>query len=284
MTIAIIGATGSFGGDIINALLARGVDPPELLALGRNSNRLDELQSRGLRTAAIDISEETVAVTALTGVDTLLLISIGAPGEGLALRTAAVNAAKVAGVKHLVYTSALQASTTTFVLASEHAATEEVVIASGIPPTFVRVGWYTENLQQDFESARASEVIANSIGAGRLATAPRRDMAEAIAVVLTTPGQEGLTYELSGDVAWDYTEFAEAAKEVLGAPVRYDALTPEQEREMLTEAGLDEQTVSFIGMLNTGLREGTQASTTGDLARLIARPTTTLVQSLRNWR
>src|SRR5690606_31957181 len=112
MTIAIIGATGNFGGDIINALLARGTDASELLALGRDAAKLDALAERGLRTAAVDITDEDATAAALTGTDALLLISVGAPGQGLSPRSAAVNAAKVAGVPHIIYTSALNAPTT----------------------------------------------------------------------------------------------------------------------------------------------------------------------------
>jgi NAD(P)H dehydrogenase (quinone) len=284
MTIAIIGATGNFGGDIIDALLERGTDASDILALGRDGARLEPLAARGLSTATIDLADEAATAAALSGVDKLLLISVGAPGQGLAPRTAAVEAAKIAGIPHIVYTSALAAPTTSFVLAAEHRATEDVIAASGIPATFLRIGWYTDNLQQDFEAARTRGVIANSVGDGRLATAPRRDMAEAVAVVLTTPGHEGTAYELSGDTAWTYAEFAEAAQQVLGTPVAYQALTPEEEREMLIGAGLDEATVGFLGALNGGMRDNTQALTTGDLARFLGRPTTPLIDTLRTWK
>jgi NAD(P)H dehydrogenase (quinone) len=284
MTIAIIGATGKFGGDIIDALLNRGTDPAEILALGRDTERLEKLATRGLRTATIDLDDQAAAAAALAGVDTLLLISVGAPGAGLAPRTAAVNAAAAAGVSHIVYTSALNAPTTTFVLAAEHKATEEVVTASGIPATLLRVGWYTDNLKQDFDTARTRGMIANSVGDGRLATAPRSDIAEAAAVVLTTPSLQGDAYELSGDAAWNYTEFAAAAGQVLGTDISYQPLTPEQEHDMLLGAGLDEAAVGFIGAMNAGMRDNTQATTTGDLARLIGRPTTPLVDTLTTWR
>src|SRR5690606_36434228 len=105
-------------------------------------------------------------------------------------------------------------------------------------------------------------------------TATRRDTAEAAAVVLTTHGHEGHAYELSGDTAWNYAEFAQTAQDVLGTPKRYEPLTPEQERDMLLGAGLDEATVGFLGVLHQGMREGSQAMTTGELSRLIGRPTT----------
>ncbi|WP_454151785.1 NAD(P)H-binding protein [Microbacterium lacticum] len=232
----------------------------------------------------MDLTDETATAAVLTDVDKLLLIFVGTPGEALAPRTVAINAAAAAGVPHIVYTSALGAQTTAFVLAAEHKATEEVVTASGISATFLRNGWYTDNLQQDFETARERGVITNSVADGRLATASRRELAEAAAVVLTTPGHEGAAYELSGDSAWNYAEFAEAAQKVLGTPVRYEALTPQQEHDMLVDAGLDEGTVGFIGVMNAGMRDDTQAATSGDLAELIGRPTTPLIDTLNTWR
>lgn len=60
--------------------------------------------------------------------------------------------------------------------------------------------------------------------------------------MLTTSGHQGRSYELSGDTAWNYDEFAATAQELLGTPVRYEALTPEQENDQLRAAGLDEAT------------------------------------------
>ncbi|MDK1361126.1 hypothetical protein QNO00_12735 [Arthrobacter sp. zg-Y1219] len=119
------------------------------------------------------------------------------PGRRLRQHANAINAAKTAGVRHLIYTSAIEA-----------------------PTTILRNGWYTDNHRQEFESARQNGVIANSVGAGRIATAPRRDFADAATVVLSTPGHEGKAYELSGDAAWDYTEFAAAGElsKLIGRP------------------------------------------------------------------
>jgi NAD(P)H dehydrogenase (quinone) len=283
MTLAIFGATGQFGGDIIAALLERGTAPETILALGRNDECLAELADQGLRTAQVDLEDPASIQPVLTGVAVALLISIGAPGQGLPLRTNAVTAAKAAGVGHLVYTSALQAPTTRLVLAAEHKATEEVVRSSGIPATFLRNGWYTENHHQDFTTARQHGVIANSIGAGRLATAPRRDYAEAAAAVLTTPGHEGKAYELSGDVAWDYAEFAAAAQEVLGTPIRYQPLSPQEERDQLLAAGLDEPTVQLMTTLNANIRDGVFSHTSGDLSALTGHPTQPLRDTMRTW-
>jgi len=283
MTIAIIGATGQLGGLTVDALLERGVPAGDILALGRNTARLAELAGRGLRTAVVDLDDVPGTAKTLTGVQKLLLISLSEVGNRVPRHGNAVEAARQAGVSHLVYTSVLDAPTTILRLAADHKATEELVTASGIPATFLRNGWYTENHQQDFAAAREHGVIANGIGDGRIASAPRKDYAEAAAVVLTTPGHEGKAYELSGDVAWSFEEFAATARELLGTPVRYQPLTPEAERAQFLSFGLDEATADFVTALNADLSTGAVAATPGDLARLIGHPTEPLAETLKTW-
>jgi len=283
MTIAIIGATGQLGGLTVAALLDRGTPAEEILALGRNAVRLSDLARRGIRTAPLDLEDIDATAAALHGAQDLLLISLSDPGHRLPLHANAVEAARRAGVGHVAYTSVLMAPTTILGLAVDHRATEELIRESGIPATLLRNGWYTENHYQDFVAARDGGVVANSAGDGRLATAPRRDYAEAAAVVVSTPGHEGCVYELSGDTAWSYEEFAGTAQLVLGTPVRYEPLSSDDERDLLLGAGLDEATAQFIVEMNGSIREGALDSTTGDLARLLGRPTEPLEATMRSW-
>ncbi|MCQ1995791.1 SDR family oxidoreductase [Arthrobacter sp. zg-Y1171] len=283
MTIAIFGATGQLGGLVIDSLIARGVAPGDILALGRNQDRLSQLAGRGLRTARVDLDDAATTAGVLDGVEKVLLISMSEPGRRVAQHANAIEAARNAGVRQLVYTSVLEAPTTILALAPEHRATEELITVSGLPATFLRHGWYTENHRQEFDAARQTGVVANSVGPGRIASAPRRDYAEAAAVVLSTPGHEGKAYELSGDTAWTYTEFAAAAQEVLGTPVRYEVLAPEEEQKQLVALGLDEATAGFLGTLNANMRDGALAPAPGDLAKLIGGPTEPLIETMRAW-
>jgi NAD(P)H dehydrogenase (quinone) len=285
MSIAIIGATGQLGGHAVDALLERGTPANDILALGRNQDRLAQLAGKGLRTAVVDLDDKEATAASLDGADALVLISVGGMSGGLAPRANAVEAAQVAGVGRLVYTSVLQAPTTRLVIAPDHKATEEIISASGIPATILRNGWYTENQRPDFDSARQRGVIANSIGEGRIASAPRREYGEAIAEVLTTPGHEGQAYELSGDRAWSFAEFAEVAHDVLGSPVRYEILTAEQEHQQLVAAsGLDGATADLFTRAYADMRSGALSLTNGDLAKLIGRATEPLSDTLRSWR
>ncbi len=283
MTIAIVGATGQLGGHTIEALLANGTDPAQVLALGRNVDGLAHLATSGLRTAHIHLDDVADTTAILKDVDTLVLISVGGMTGAVAPRSNAIDAAKAAGVRHLVYTSVLQAPTTQLVIAPDHKTTEALISASGIPATFLRNGWYTENQHPDFDSARERGVIANSIGDGRIASAPRREYGEAIAVVVSTPGHEGQAYELSGDIAWSFAEFAAAAQGVLHSPVRYEVLTAEEEHAQLLASGLDESTAGLFGRSYADMRDGALSYTNGDLARLIGHPSESLSNTLQSW-
>jgi NAD(P)H dehydrogenase (quinone) len=50
-----------------------------------------------------------------------------------------------AGVAQLAYTGVLRGSEADFDLAADHAATEQLIPDSGLPYTFLRSGWYTED-------------------------------------------------------------------------------------------------------------------------------------------
>ncbi|MEP6482421.1 MAG: SDR family oxidoreductase, partial [Rhodoglobus sp.] len=202
--IVITGATGHLGRLIVESLLARGVAPDQLVAAGRNAEKLAELETLGVRTARIDYTDPDGLAAAFAGADKVMLVSSSEVGHRVAQHSAVIDAAVAAGVKHLIYTSAPAATTSALILAPEHKATEEYLVASGIPFTILRNGWYTENYIQTAQQGGESGTIASSAGEGRVASASRKDYADAAAVVLTTAGHDGKVYELSGDTAWSF--------------------------------------------------------------------------------
>jgi NAD(P)H dehydrogenase (quinone) len=281
MTIVVTGATGHLGHLIVEALLRDGVAPSEIVAGGRNLAKLDDLASRGVRVARLDYDDPATLTAALEGADTLMLVSASEPGKRVPQHRAAIDAAVAAGVKRIVYTSAPKATTSALVLAPEHKETEELIVASGIPSTILQNGWYTENYTGSATQAAESGSLVSSAGDGRVSSASRRDYADAAAVVLTTEGHEGKVYELSGDVAWSQADLADAISKATGKPVTYKPVTTAEHAEILTSAGLDEGTVGFVTALDANIRDGLIGYTTGDLSRLIGRPTTPLLEGLR---
>jgi len=281
MSIVVTGATGHLGRLIIERLIARGTSPAEIVAVGRNGNRLEAVAPLGVRTAVIDFARPATLDSAFAGADTLMLVSGSEVGQRTQQHANAIAAAARAGIMSIVYTSAPHADTSALILAPEHKATEQALRDSGISFTILRNNWYTENYLPSMTQAEGSGTYADSTRGGLVASASRIDYADAAAVVLTTAGHENTTYELAGDHAWDGAELAAAMAQVLGTPVAYSPLTPEQHTAALTAAGLDPGTVGFVVGLDGDISKGLLGDTTGDLARLIGRPTTPLAEGLR---
>ena len=280
MTILVTGASGHLGRLVVESLLNRGVAAENIVAGARNPERVADLAARGIHTVALDYTDTASIDAALEGVDHMLLVSSSEVGQRAAQHSNVITAAVKAGVEHLVYTSAPAATTSALVLAPEHKATEEAIVASGIPATILRNGWYSENYAGNVAQSAATGELVASVGDGRVASASRKDYAEAAAVVLSEPGHVGKIYELSGDIAWDYSELASVLSTISGVDVAYRAVTPDEHAAILSAAGLDEGTIGFVVGLDANTRDGLLGVTTGDLSRLIGRGTTPLAEGL----
>jgi len=234
----------------------------------------------GIPAREADYTRPETLVAALQGIETLMMISSSEIGQRAAQHRNLVEAAKRAGVKHIVYTSILHADTSPIDLAQEHRETEAMIKASGIAYTFLRNGWYTENYAPTVATAKQTGAVVAAAGDGRVASATRADYAAAAAAVLSSTGHEGRTYELSGDYAWDFKELATAITRITGREVVYQPVSAPELVEVLTAAGLDAGTAGFLAALDADTEAGLLATVTGELSRLIGRPTTPLLQAL----
>ncbi|WP_150239536.1 SDR family oxidoreductase [Nocardiopsis quinghaiensis] len=281
-SVVVTGATGHLGRLVVEDILAKGHPAERITATGRDAGGLTGLADRGVRTARADFGDPASLRDAFEGADTLLLVSGSEVGKRVDQHRNAIEAAGAVGVGHVVYTSAPKATDTTLVLAPEHKATEEILTASGLAYTVLRNGWYNENFEQQLDQARETGAFVGSAGGGRVASASRQDLAEAASVVLRDPkAHAGAVYELSGDTAWTHAELAAALGELLGREVLYRDLTTEEHVAALTGAGLDEGTARFVAALDANIRDGELSMTTGELSRLIGRPTTPVAETLR---
>jgi NAD(P)H dehydrogenase (quinone) len=266
--IVVTGATGQLGRFVVSGLREKGAH----VVAGARNTAVD--LGVEIREANYDRPETLDA--ALAGAEKVLLISGNEPGKRVPQHTAVIDAAVRAGVQHLVYTSAPRADTTELVLAPEHKATEEAIRASGLPFTFLRNGWYHENYQDTITQAARTGEVVGAAGNARVASAARRDFADAAVAVLTGEGHENEVYELSGDVAWTFPEFAKEIADVAGKPVEYRDLSLAEYEKSLVAAGLPPETAGFVAALEGNIAAGVLAETSGDLSRLIGRPTTPL--------
>ena len=280
MSYIVTATTGHLGRLIVESLLARGAAPTSIVATARNAQKLSALADLGVKTAVLDYTRpETVAAVVQPG-DVLVLVSGSELGQRFQQHSTVITAAQAAGVSRIVYTSAPKATTSDLLLAPEHKATEEFLIASGVPFTILRNGWYTENYAGEIDKARQSGEIVASVGSGTVSSASRADYADAAAAALLDDSLAGQTLELSGDHAWDFDELAATIGTLIGSPVTFRNLSSDAHAEMLTGFGLDAGLVGFVVGLDANIRDGLLGATTGDLARLTGKPTTPLAAGL----
>ncbi len=273
--IAITGATGYLGREVVRLLLER-VATPEVIAVVRSAGKAQDLAALGVSVREADYSKPETLTAAFAGSEKVLLISSSEVGHRIPQHKAVVDAAKKAGAKLLVYTSILSADISPLVLAKEHKATEEYIRNSGIPFVILRNGWYLENQTGALAPAIAHGAILGAAGDGRFAAAARADYAEAAVAVLTADGHARRTYELGGDVPYTLTELAAEVSKQTGKAVAYHNLPQNQYAEALVGFGLPELLAQAVADAEAGAAKGALDTTSHDLNQLLGRPTTSL--------
>ncbi|MEC8102275.1 MAG: SDR family oxidoreductase [Pseudomonadota bacterium] len=278
--IAITGASGQLGRLVIDSLLTS-VPASELVALVRNPASVSDLKDKGINVRQADYTQPDTLITALQGVDKLLLISSSEVGQRLVQHQNVIEAAKETGVSLLAYTSILHADTSPLGLADEHRATEAALADSGIPHVVLRNGWYSENYIASVPAALELGALYGCAGAGKISSASRADYASATAAVLTQEDQAGNIYELAGDSAYTLAELAAEISVQTGKDIGYVDLPETDFADALLKAGLPASLASLLANSDTGASQGGLYDDSQTLSKLIGRPTTTIAESVK---
>ncbi|KND46017.1 SDR family oxidoreductase [Streptomyces stelliscabiei] len=278
MSIVVTGATGHLGKFVVEGLLEK-VPAEQITAVVRSEEKAAGFAARGVKIAVADYNTpETFDGLFAAGDKVLLISGSEVDKDRAAQHQVAIDAAKAAGVALLAYTSA--PGSLTAALANDHRATEEALLASGLPYTLLRNGWYNENYTEQLGPVLEYSAVTHAAGEGRVSSAARADYAAAAVAVLTGEGHENQTYELGGDTAWSFAEYAaevsgQTGKEIANNPVSGDVLVG-----ILTGAGLPEGFAAILAGVDASVEKGELVVSSGDLSRLIGRPTTPISDSI----
>jgi len=278
MSIVVTGATGHLGRHVVEQLLEK-VPADQITAVVRTPEKAADLAERGVRIAVADYNFPETFDGIFSAGDKVLLISGNeVDRDRVAQHKVVLGAAEAADVALLAYTSA--PGTLTAALADDHRATEEAVLASGLPYVLLRNGWYHENYTEQLAPVLEHGAVVHAAGEGRLTSAGRADYAAAAVAVLTGEGHENKTYELSGDEAWGFAEFAAEVARHSGKEIVYTPVSVEAYTGILTGAGLPEPVAAIFAGVDVSIEKGELAILTGDLSRLTGRPAITIAESI----
>lgn len=276
---AVTGASGQLGKHVLDALLTK-VAAGDIVAIARDPAKLADYAAKGVDVRAGDYDASETLVTALQGVDRLLLISGNALGERPRQHQAVIDAAKQAGVGYIAYTSILRADETPIKLGAEHRATEASLKASGLSYDLLRNGWYNENYIGALKPQVEAGVITGAQGDGRINSASRADLGAGAAEVLVN-GKGGDVYDLAGDNGWTMAEFAAEVSRQSGKDVQYVDMGEDDYAQSLVAIGLPEYVAKVVGNSAYSTSLGALEDSSGTLGKLIGRPTTPIADTIR---
>jgi NAD(P)H dehydrogenase (quinone) len=236
----ISGASGSLGGKITELLLDK-VPAEDLTLTTRTPEKLDAYSARGVGVYPGDYNDPAALERAYAGCDVLMLISSMAVTKRVPEHRNAINAAKKAGIKHIVYTSTVGIHPQNPTLsASDHIVTEDDLRRCGIGTTIMRNACYAEV----FPTVAAQPVLRSGEwvqceGNGKLAPISKNDIARtAVACLLDPARHDGAIYEITGPDLVSFREIAAMASDVYGVPITYVSVTVDERYAMLDAMGV----------------------------------------------
>ncbi|WP_369192496.1 SDR family oxidoreductase [Streptomyces sp. R08] len=270
--IVVTGANGQLGKGVVDQLLAR--VPAERIAVSvRDPEGAKELVERGVRVRRGDFDDPETLAAAFEGAEQILLVSAASTGDtALRQHRAAIAAARDSGARRVLYTSHMGANPASpFAPMPDHAETEGVLRAAGVPFTSLRNGFYAATTVMLLGSAlQTGELVAPEDGP--VSWTAHGDLAEAAAIVLAEEGRfDGVTPALTGAEALDLADVAAVASAVTGRTVKRVTVSDEEYRAGLVSHGVPEGQAELLGGLFRASRAGEFAEVSPVLGELLGR-------------
>lgn len=280
MTLLVTGAAGQLGQSVVRHLLETyKVAPESIVAATRSPDKLSALAAKGVVTRKVDFDDAAGLATAFAGVDRLLIIStdsLDTPGKRLVQHKAAIDAAKQAGVKHILYTSMPNPDKSLVTFAPDHLGTEDAIKASGIGYTILRDAWYMDNFMMSLPHNLQGGKWYTATAGGKAPYISREDCALAIAAALASTATDSKTYTLTGSTAYSIKDVATTVTAITGRPLEVVDATDEQLAAGMTGAGLPKFLVDMLVSADANIRAGNFAALSSDFTTLTGKEPQTL--------
>ena len=273
--IGITGVTGKLGSYVANLVDKKGMVS---VHLARSPERAKVYASAEIRKIVYANTPEVVE--ALKGIDTLLMVSARENPERVKEHKEFLDAAKLAGVQHIVYTSFYGADEkATFTLSRDHAQTEAYIKELGFTYTFLRDNFYLDFL---IDIALENGEIRGPAGSGLVSAVARKDTSKVAAEILLNPKEwENQSLNLTGPEDLSMEEIVALLSKETGKAIAYVDETVEEAYE--SRKKWPAQTWEYDAWVSTytAIKAGEQAGVSTDVEKGLGRPAMTLIDVLK---
>ncbi len=258
----VIGSTGNVGGALVTELLERG---HQVRALVRDASRA-ELLPTGIDIAVGDLNDAESLTAAATGVDGVFFMQlepVPAQAENM------IKAARTTGVRKIVVLSSIGTVLEPLpMIGAGIAARDQVFRDSGLDITYLRTNTLMPNALWWLDTIRAEGRVYDASDPGKTVPVDTYDIARVAALALTRDGHAGHAYIINGPQALTAREQVEILADVLGRPIEFVPLTPEQLAQRSIEQGTPAEFAGAVQNLNELFRAGRAGVISDDVTNL----------------
>ncbi len=266
--ITVFGATGTTGAPLVDALLAKGA---KVRAVTSDPAKLDALNAKGCEAVTANFTDPAALERACAGADRIYLVT-PAHLDMRRWKANAIEAAKAAGVRHVVLATGLGASPKAKVTFGRwHSETQELLKQSGMDWTFVQPTYFMQNLLWQAQGIAKTGIYHDDLG-GPVAWIDARDIADVAAEALTGSGHEGKTYGLTGPEALTGADIAAILSEVTGRSITCAPLSAEDSKAAMIAGGMQDEVAAAMVELASIAPKGYLAGIETTVSDVLGRP------------
>jgi len=284
--ILVTGATGNLGKATINSLLNKGILANNIAALVRDESKSAEFKSKGIQVRIGDYQNFDSLKSSFEDVDKLLLISSSSEiAQRFEQHKNVINAAKVAGVNHIIYTSFDMKDLRRSMMVEDvqyHADTSDYLKQIVLPYTLMDNTLYADMIPVICGKNILKNGISIPAGAGKVPFLPIKAMAEALAIVLTTPGHENKEYVIAAENAFSFSEIADIISEITGTTVAYNQTDIPSYVAQLVQQGVPDDDAAYLSRFAGAIAKGEFETNKSDVKQLLGRSTISLNDFLKS--
>ena len=276
LMIGITGVTGKLGSYVPNLVDKKGIAS---VHLARSPERAKVYASAEIRKMVYANTPEVVE--ALKGINVLLMVSARENPERVKEHKSFLDAAKLAGVQHIVYTSFYGADEkATITLSRDHAQTEAYIKELGFTYTFLRDNFY---LDLFIDIALENGEIRGPAGSGLVSAVARKNTSRIAAEILLNPKEwENQTLNLTGPEDLSMEEIVAHLSKETGNSIRYVDESLEEPYE--SRKKWPAQTWEYDAWVTTytAIKVGEQAGVSTDVEKVLGNPASSILDILRD--